>query len=909
MNTQPSYSRPIFLSLTIALIFSACSGQAAISDKILFGTTLDSSNNRCSEQFVLNTTFFELVEDGNEAWNAKIDPDSGLYWGNNYKERKVCIQLKESFTSGSVTIPTSVVGDQTRFTITPPLPSSISFDETNTNTDQCFIVKVVEDHKRTYTSNNFKIYFGKAEATGDAVLGYDGKKPCDVGFTIEDAEGPGAFVSSMDKVIKETDITPNVDKGKFQVKLRLQPTDDVTIPLNDLFDSKNSGHREGKIFKADCTTPIASLTFTPANFSTFQDVCVVGQRDWIEDGAVQWVIELKKMISNDSDYSGLKPRNVTVITSDVDTVGYEVKPLSGANVITTSSQGATISKMATDDMSVLGSNYANFEIRLRSKPKEPVTLNFAVANTDGSANSYNDAIFDGASSFTFTQANWNVFQQVKVKGSSNNANEGNHDYKVVFTTSTTDPSYNTIPKPDFLIRSCDNDGSNMVQRCELSGMHYDRLTVRESNTTPTTDHTWYIGQRLPTDTVTCAATTTDATEGTVSNIELNSSNYNKLENSTNRLTLTAVDDNDIDGTQNYNINVSTCSSSDAGYNVNVTPNTTIAASTQDDENPYEITQTGTTKEATPSQTATLKIRLKVSAEDGAPVTIKATCTSANSNRECGTINNNGGGPNNQVTFGGGDTTTVYTFTFTGGDDQYSDGNQDFSIKLEVVSGASPFDLVPPGSHTFTNEDNEPPAHAVFIATTTQTGEMSGLGGVDSSCNDNRVTNAPAGSYKALIVDNSTRIATIDGTTATGQVGWVIQPNHHYYLCGSNCSGKNDENSRIFIANSAGLISELKKANGVGQPFSTDLNDKFWTGMNGNMTTSTTGDPGPNGADPAYRMNCAGWTYVDGPTNPNNPYYGQYWKGNTTDLNTITGGAANGPDALCSNSYKLICIEQ
>ncbi|MCR9145126.1 MAG: DUF1554 domain-containing protein [bacterium] len=912
-----------------ALAIAGCSSGADIGDRALFGFTADiaglSSANTatCSSDITVQSATVELIEQGTlggdetRAWQAATpfytdtDTNGGSSYGRFREE--VCFYLPEPF-NGTVEIPVSTDQAYADFlTITKtfpvvdagdPLPATLTFTGDGTTghgsaSRQCFNIEAISDVD--ITAESLQIALGEI-TTGDDEAFYTGKDPCDVSVAVEDDDGPGTRVSNISNIMEEPG-SGGTTSGTFRIRLRTAPTGNVTMSINDLFDSTNAGRREG------VATP-TSLTFTTGNFATEQIITVNSVDDLEVDGSKTYTIAVENTSSTDPDYNNLNPRDVVIINNDQSVPGYTYVRFDTTGDSTTAGAAGTITGFATDEMNNFGSNYSRFTLSLRSKPDSNVTLNFATS----------DATISNliTTSLTFTTTNWNVPQTVFVEGRSdgadNGSTNGNQDYTISFTVTTTDPTYSTIPRPSFSIRSCDNDNTHLLQLCNFSGSPIgnsgNRFTASE-NTTEATTNIWVISKNNPGGTTTVGLTSTDTTEGTVpASVTVDASNYATMTaGGSNQIVMTHKDELLLDGNQNWTVTTAT-SSGTIVYNT-----ADVFATTNDNEALYYFSVSGSTAEGSPGTTALMHLCLGSNNPD--PVQVDAACNGD----ECGTIN---GGATGSVTFPTGTAIAAaipsnaacatdvnrQTFTMTGADDTFADGTQTFSITTTL--GNTPLapyaGTNPPDSGNINNADNESPGKAIFVTSATQSGEMtaSGVRGGDTICQTARPSYAPSGTYKAMLVSNSggevnDRVATTNGTDATGQTDWVLTANNYYYRCdGSGYTNCSDEHRRLFIANPVALISFP-----MDRYFSSNGAHTMWTGMNVNMTPATqTSTPAATGTDPAYRHNCAGFTFETAPESPNPEYFANTWSdggGGTVTSNTNVG---------CQSSpQRIICVQQ
>ena len=91
----------------------------------------------------------------------------------------------------------------------------------------------------------------------------------------------------------------------FRITLTTQPTADVTIAIS------SSDTTEG-------TVSTASVTFTPTNWNVSQTVTITGVNDAAIDGDIAYTIVLAPAVSNDPNYRGLNPADVSVVNRDDD---------------------------------------------------------------------------------------------------------------------------------------------------------------------------------------------------------------------------------------------------------------------------------------------------------------------------------------------------------------------------------------------------------------------------------------------------------------------------------------------------------------------------------------------------------------------------------------------------------------
>lgn len=914
-------------SVIIALVLGGahCINGSGSEDHVLFGLTMREVNENtspaasCAAEIAVTTTTIELVEptegDVNRTYSTTdpyyTDADSNGGSAYGFRSIETCVYPVNAFT-GTFEIPLTdngnygarmtVLTSSALFPLTTPaswpgtgaaLPTKLVFQGNGTlghgtGARQCFRITGVNDSTRnTGTQSDRTIALGVI--TTDSSNTYIDKNPCDVTARMEDDDGPGVRVSNISRVMEEPGGT-GFNNATFTVRLRQAPTANVVVPITDTYDATNAGQREG------IASP-TSLTFTTGNWSVDQTVTVTSVDDLEVDGTKTYQLGVSTTSSADADYNGIDPRNVTVINNDKSVPGYTYTLWDLSTGNTTAGAGATVNGFATDEMGNLGNTYARFKIKLRSKPSASVQLNFTSNNTAISTVQ--------TPTLTFTTSDWNVDQWVTVIGKSNGTDggsgNGNIDYTVSFTTTTGDSTYNTIPKPSFVIRSCDNDNTHLIQPCNFSGSPYGDSRGRLSGAEPSaTTYMWLITKSAPGSAVSVGLTSTDTTEGTVpASVTIDSGNYNMLTSGTNRIALTHVDDTTLDGTQTWDV---TTAAATGGLTYDTSD---VLAQTTDNEQRYYIKVTGTTKEATPAQTA--KIDVCLGATNANNVQVNAACASAD---ECDSVS-----PANvtftpgQVISGSSPTNDScasdanrLTFTVTGADDTYADGTQSFTVNLTVTTTDPVYSGNNPSNQSVSNEDNEPAGKAIFVYSTAVVGEMtaSGVGGADNYCSTGKPGYAPSGTYKALIVSDSAtnrRMATTTGTDSTGQVGWVLTPTYYYYRCESgSCT---DEAAHLFIANSAGLIPFP-----MDRDFSTTGSHEFWTGMNLNMTAATqSSTPVQQGGDPDYRDNCAGWTYQNAPVNPFPGYYGQTW------IKDGTGTIISNTNVACSNTRRIICVQQ
>jgi len=206
-------------------------------------------------------------------------------------------------------------------------------------------------------------------------------------------------------------------QATFTVSLATAPKEDVQIPVTV------SDTSEGRVAPA-------SLTFTPLDWMTAQTVTVTGLDDSVDDGDVTWAVRLGAVTSLDTDYNGMDPDDVAVITTDDDTAGITVA--------------------VTDNASSESGGTASLTVRLDSQPTDNVTL--PVSSSDNASGR------TSVSSLSFTVSNWNTPQTVTVTGQPNNA-VNSSTYQVSFgASSSTDRKYQGLTPASVGLTNTDDLG-------------------------------------------------------------------------------------------------------------------------------------------------------------------------------------------------------------------------------------------------------------------------------------------------------------------------------------------------------------------------------------------------------------------------------------------------------------------
>jgi hypothetical protein len=872
----------LILLVLIPFLFSQCRAANEAADRLLFGVTealgITTATEEaavapaCSSDITVSTKEVSLLEDGdvNSVFNSgtdnfltDTDTDAGTAWG--YRSFQSCVYLPTAFT-GTVEIPVTLTNpyDTSRLTIdhipyianaaqaaSSPFPSKLVFTANGTGGRQCFTFTRVIDAIRNPVVNAATIKLDKAimkNASDETVTGtYTGLDPCDISATLEDDEGPGIRVSNISQIMEEPGVAiPN--NGTFRVRLRTAPTANVTIGINDTYDAKNVGNREGN------ASP-TSLTFTPANFAVEQIVTVSSNDDLEVDGMKIYTIRTNPASSSDADYNNLKPRDVVIYNRDQSVPGYAYERFNGTTG-TTAAAGGTITGFATDESNRMVSTYATYKLKLRSKPTNDVTLNLST-NCGTKCQLV-------TTSLTFTTSNWSTYQNILVEGRSDAANSGNQDYNVTFTVTSSDTTYSTtVAKPIFSIRSCDNDVARLIQPCNFSGSRLGTSGDRFSGAEPSaTSQIWMITQNSPGGTVTVPLSSDDTTEGTVPvNVTIDNANYNTMEGAgTNKIVLTHEDDAIVDGSQPWTA-ITAISTGAIVYDP-----LDVFATTTDNENYFYVNVTGNTQEGT-ATSATIDVCLGANNPSNV-VRLTIACTAGAD--ECGTpsvgfiefLTNKKVADINASNSGCSADPNRLSFTVTGADDTWADGDLPFTITMTKVTSEPNYGSAPAtiATGSINNLDNEPTGKRIFVTTATFNGEMTAQGvlGADSNCNSNK-PGLVTGTYKALIISNSSGEVTNDRPSITGSA--VVKPNLHYYTCTdntyANCS---DEHQRIFIANGSGSFNPLSML----KDFSANGADEFWTGMNDDLSPATQGSTPAVCAATTYKHNCHGFTYRNCP---------------------------------------------
>ena len=189
---------------------------------------------------------------------------------------------------------------------------------------------------------------------------------------------------------------------------------------------------------------------------------------------------------------------------------------------------------------------ATFLVKLISQPTANVEIE--LSSSDESEGSISP------STLTFTTENWNTNQLVTVTGVDDEVADGNQSYTVILGAATSsDASYNGLDPDDMPVINIDDDSVGFVIS-NISGN-----TAEDGSTATFTIRL----NSEPTDEVTIAVSSSDATEGTVAPTSLTFTSGNWDADQT--VTVTGVADAVEDGDVAYNIVLSEVTSSDSLY--------------------------------------------------------------------------------------------------------------------------------------------------------------------------------------------------------------------------------------------------------------------------------------------------------------------------------------------------------
>jgi hypothetical protein len=706
-------SEPL-VDVTIPLS-SSNTDEGTISPSSLTFTTTDWD----TPQTVTVTGVDDLIDDGDAAYTAVTVAASAIgdpkY--NGFNADDVSVTNTNDDTTGITVTPTSGLttteaGGTDTFTVvldSEPAddvtiglsssdtnegtvsPTSLTFTSANWNSPQTVTVTgiddVVDDGDAAYS------IVTAAASSGDS--GYNGYDASDVSVTNSDDDTAGITVTPT------TDISTTEAGGTdtFFVYLNSQPTDDVTIG----FSSSNI---------AEGTVSPTSLTITAADWNIPQTITVTGVDDSADDGDVAYTIVTDPATSNDGNYSGKDPSDVSATNLDNDTSAITV--ITSGTLATTEAGGT-----------------ASFTVVLGSEPTADVSLDLLSSDTSEGTVS--------PSSLTFTSTDWDTPQTVTVTGVDDAIADGNISYTIITVAATSgDGGYDGLNASDATVVNIDDDVAG-ISVSPTSG-----LTTTEAGGSATFD---VILDTQPADNVTIAIFSNDITEGTVSPslLTFTSGDWNSAQT----VTVTGVDDVMIDGDISYTIATSAASSNDSFYD-GINPSDVLVTNTDNDTVGITVDPFLGLATTEAGGTATFTVVLDAAPTDDVTIGLSSDDTSE------GTVSPA------SLTFTSSDWDTPQTVTITGVDDVISDGDITYTIITAAASSADGrYDGLDAYDVTVTNEDDDIPGFTItptFGLTTTE------AGGTDTF--DVVLNTPPTGDVTFSLASSDTTEGTVSPTSLT-----------------------------------------------------------------------------------------------------------------------------------------------
>jgi hypothetical protein len=301
----------------------------------------------------------------------------------------------------------------------------------------------------------------------------------------------------------------------FTVVLGAAPVADVTIDLS------SSDPDEG-------TVDTDSLVFTSDDWDTPQTVTVTGVDDDASDGPVSYTIATTAS-SDDPAYDGLAVDDVAVINLDDE--------LSVPAILVSPTSGLETTE---------GGDAATFSVFLGTQPTASVGLSLTVGDTsEGSLDK---------TTLIFSTTNWSTPQTLTVTGLDDGIDDGDVTYTISATVVSTDADYATLEVPEVSVTNADDD--------EV-GITVSAASILETSEYGDAVSFTVVLDCQPASTVAIPISSSDESEGTVSavNLSFSTSNWDVPQT----VTVTGVNDTDIDDDIPYTVLIEPASSSDPAY--------------------------------------------------------------------------------------------------------------------------------------------------------------------------------------------------------------------------------------------------------------------------------------------------------------------------------------------------------
>jgi Ca2+-binding RTX toxin-like protein len=505
----------------------------------------------------------------------------------------------------------------------------------------------------------------------------DGNQFTTTTLTVNDAISDNLFDGLPDQMVSVETIDDNIpgftiveSAGTTEVN-ESGTTDSFTVvldtaPFTDVVVLLGSGNL------AEAVIDTSMLTFTNMNWDQPRTVIVTGVDDQFVDADQNTSISVAvDVVNSDVNFAGVAAQTVVVTTVDDETL----------DVLVTESGGNTVvSESGTSD---------TFEVVLPDMPLSTVVLMLTSADPG--------EVTVDTSSLTFTTTDWNMPRTVTVTGVDDILADGDIATLVSISVdaANSDDVFDSLPDKTVTVSTTDDDVADFTITETMAN-----TIVSEAGSTDTFS---VILTAKPISPVVLTVASNDTTEATVDKATLTF--QPDFWNVAQTVTVTGVDDNNVDGAQSTPIavNVDAANSADA---FDALPQKTVTVSTTDDDVADLMVQE-TNGSTTVSESGTQDtVQISLTAQPILDVVLNLQLSDASEATSDTT----------SLTFTNANWNIPRTVTITGVDDPAADGDQTTTLSISVDADNSDdvFDLVTRDVAVITTEDDT----AGFVVTQT-----------------------------------------------------------------------------------------------------------------------------------------------------------------------------------------------